>query len=454
MVVSVPEIGHLQPILNIAKQLTHRGHAVTLVTCKFLVPRVQSLCDKHHIELVGVASKVRSPDEGRGDAYKLKSSKKTLNLYVYYSEMMRAGFRRTVQRRLPHAIIADFMTLCAFPIGTEFGIPVAVNFSDTIFIDVAGASPSPWHPYWMLFRAPFVLKKWKYFLNSAVFQVSSMVCESLYSRVMFVNSFWGFHEAALMPPNVYFTGPMEERSSQIQTETSDAAFNAWLENMRALGLPVVYATFGTMVELNQQQVRSLYLGLAAVKCVAVAWSLKQAQQRLLPVDRDQLPHNFYIYHWFPQQEVLSLKDVAVVVSHCGFGGLTQVISHGKPLVAMPFSGDQPANAAAAKKRGMAEVLDKDKLTPDIVESTVRQVLGCERYKVKAGDLCAALHSSGGSWECALRAEHLATHGCEYVTRKSPNLITYTLQTAGMLTAAVGAVCCLQYLYSCRPRVLR
>lgn len=443
--VSVPELGHLRPVFNIAKQLTQRGHQVTLITCNFLVPKLESLCEGSNITLVGIAKSVRAPEDQESEAFKLKRSKRTLNLYMYYSRSMHKGLKKAVRNIQPTAIIADFQTLCGCWVGKELGIPVAVNFSDTVFMDVAGASPSPWHPYLMLFRAPFVLKKWSYFLNSAVFHISSMVCESLYTRVMFVNSFWGLHEAALMPPNVYFTGPMEDRSTLICTQTSDDAFNDWLEKMRALHLPVVYVTFGTMVELSEKQIRSIFFGLAAIKEIAVAWSLRQAQQALLPVKHDQVPHTFYIHHWFPQQEVMSLEDVAVVISHCGFGGLTQLISNGKPVVAVPFSGDQPFNAAAASRQGIGEVLNKDKLTPELVEAAVRKVLAGPQFKENAMKMRTALHTSGGSWECALHAEHLASHGCEFITRTPPSLGEYTLRAAGRIAFAVGAIWLLQYL---------
>ena len=48
-------------------------------------------------------------------------------------------------------------------------------------------------------------------------------------------------------------------------------------------------------------------------------------------------------------------------THCGFGGLNETIAAGKPMVALPFRADQPANAKLAKERGMADVLEPKKL---------------------------------------------------------------------------------------------
>ena len=152
---------------------------------------------------------------------------------------------------------------------------------------------------------------------------------------------------------------------------------ALLSKVRGMGLRIIYVTMGSMQVLEPFQVRALFEGLQAVspRC-AVAWSLKSEQQEMLPLGEEALPAHFFIQKWLPQGEALQLPDVAVVVTHCGFGGLNETIAAGKPLVALPFRADQPANAKLARERGLAEVLSPPKLTAAAVTTAVSKA-GCD-----------------------------------------------------------------------------
>ena len=143
-----------------------------------------------------------------------------------------------------------------------------------------------------------------------------------------------------------------------------------------MGLRIVYVTMGSMQVLEPFQVRAIFEGLLALspRC-AVAWSLKPEQQAFLPGGVEKLPAQFFVQKWLPQGEALQLPDVAAVVTHCGFGGLNETIAAGKPLVALPFRADQPANAKIARARGLAEVLSPPKLTASAVSSAVGKARG-------------------------------------------------------------------------------
>merc|ERR1712137_1331214 len=166
---------------------------------------------------------------------------------------------------------------------------------------------------------------------------------------------------------------------------------------------------GSMQKLEDFQVKALYNGLAELNC-AVAWSLKADQQAFLPTGLDGLPRRFYIQSWMPQNEALQLPDVALVITHCGFGGLNESITAGKPIVATPFRVDQPMNAALAKERGMAEVLDTATLSAASVEAAVAKVLEDESYARSAKEMQRLLFKTGGAETCVEAVELLAKSG--------------------------------------------
>ena len=99
-----------------------------------------------------------------------------------------------------------------------------------------------------------------------------------------------------------------------------------------------------MQKVLEFQITALYDGLDKVPGTAIAWSLKQDQQKLLPREGQGLPQKFFVKTWFPQAEALNLPEVAVVITHCGWGGLNEAILAGKPIVATPFRADQPTSA--------------------------------------------------------------------------------------------------------------
>jgi UDP:flavonoid glycosyltransferase YjiC (YdhE family) len=126
--------------------------------------------------------------------------------------------------------------------------------------------------------------------------------------------------------------------------------NEWLKWVRQEKLKVIYVTMGSMQKVLDFQITALYDGLDKVPGTAIAWSLKQDQQKLLPREGQGLPQKFFVNTWFPQAEALNLPEVAVVITHCGWGGLNEAILAGKPIVAIPFRADQPTNAKIVEER--------------------------------------------------------------------------------------------------------
>lgn len=69
--------------------------------------------------------------------------------------------------------------------------------------------------------------------------------------------------------------------------------------------------------------------------------------------------------WLPQGDLLQLEDVAVVMTHCGWGGLMECVTAGKPILAVPVFADQPINAIIAQQKGIAVILQPRKPSPTI-----------------------------------------------------------------------------------------
>lgn len=71
--------------------------------------------------------------------------------------------------------------------------------------------------------------------------------------------------------------------------------------------------------------------------MAVIWSLKEKN---IPEENEL----FLVKKWLPQSDLLKLEQVKMVLTHGGFGGLTESIDAEKPILCMPVFGDQPSNS--------------------------------------------------------------------------------------------------------------
>mmetsp|Transcript_78679 Transcript_78679/g.138768 ORF Transcript_78679/g.138768 Transcript_78679/m.138768 type:complete len:475 (-) Transcript_78679:30-1454(-) len=416
LIVSLPELGHLNPVLNLGCELAHRGHKVLLASCNFVEAKIQKRLEDAKIEFLGICDE--APDHN--------SVWSSLELYVQYNSMMLPGLRRAIAERMPDAILADFMTICAFE--TEADIPIAVNFADPVLFSMAGPHPSRLAALGTIFMVGF-------WAAPEVVPFAWKIMESLYCRLCLVNTCWGIQPRTLVPPNIVLTGPTGPRISEETLETPMPELNAWLSEVRGKNLPVVYVTFGSMVQLDAQQVQSIYNGLTAIPGIAVAWSLKEAAQKHLP----ELPKHVFIHHWFPQAEVVRLRDVVAVVTHCGWGGLMEIVMAGKPVIGVPFFGDQPMNASMAKQQGFGEVVPAERLSAAALTAAARKVLKDPSYSQKAQQAQAFVLASGGAWMGAMHVETLASHGCSQIVRRSPSLWQDLASKTGV-AVVIGLAC--------------
>uniref|UniRef100_A0A7S1WJ71 UDP-glycosyltransferases domain-containing protein n=1 Tax=Alexandrium catenella TaxID=2925 RepID=A0A7S1WJ71_ALECA len=404
--ISVPEGGHLVPTAQVAKALARRGHRAHLVSIAGVAGKVAKGCADAGCSFVGLAEGVGLADSGSCEAADLSDRGMMVTMFQYYSDEMKGPLRDFLAAERPDMVVADFTTPCAWEVADELGIPVLLNVPGplALFKDLSWTMMAT-----MYVRLRRAVGRSEAELTMALFGKIDML---LKSRICLFHTFFGLEPAQRVPPNYIITGSTAPRSAGGSSETSDPAFNDWLAWVRAEGLKVVYVTMGSMQILLDFQVRALYEGLAEIPGCAVAWSLKSQQQAYLPNGGAGLPKKFHVQQWLPQGEALQLPEVALVITHCGFGGMNEAIAAGKPIVATPFRADQPVNAGIVKERGVAEVLHTKTLSKESVRDAVSRVMADESYARCAKELQASLGKTGGAEACVEAVERFAEQGCE------------------------------------------
>eukprot|EP00928_Gymnodinium_smaydae_P047274 TRINITY_DN31542_c0_g1_i1.p1 TRINITY_DN31542_c0_g1~~TRINITY_DN31542_c0_g1_i1.p1 ORF type:complete len:576 (-),score=160.60 TRINITY_DN31542_c0_g1_i1:352-1908(-) len=432
MCISTPESGHLVPTVQVAVALAARQHRVQLVTCAWAEAKVAKICRQAGCEFVGVAPHVKSAECGEGTAAELKMKEMMISMFMYYDDEMCEPILELARREQPDVIVADFITPCAWHVADKLGITVVVNLPAPLsllkmFSPVAKLAMTP-----QLLRMPAQEA-------AAMRRVFDEVAPLCHERACLVHSFFGLEPSTPVPPNVVVTGSTAPRVTGTREETSMPAFNTWLSWVREEQLKIVYVTMGSMQVLTQRQVEAIFRGLEKLSGVAVAWSLKEDEQALLPGGVENLPQRFFVNKWMPQAEALQLPEVALVISHCGWGGLNETICAGKPIVATPFRADQPVNAATAKKRGFCEIVKTEAMTAAAVETAVNKVLSDASYAQNAKLMQAALLKTGGAVACAEAVERFAEIGTAELVTKAPTLTELLLpKTRPLGYAFLGA----------------
>lgn len=101
-------------------------------------------------------------------------------------------------------------------------------------------------------------------------------------------------------------------------------------------------------------------------------------------DIQGLPENVLVLRWLPQYDLLHHPNCVAFITHGGLLSLTEAVEAGVPLVVIPVLGDQPGNAAYAKRAGIAEALAIHDLEEERLYEALVKVLTPEmRARAKA-----------------------------------------------------------------------
>ncbi|XP_051151152.1 UDP-glycosyltransferase 74E2-like [Andrographis paniculata] len=164
----------------------------------------------------------------------------------------------------------------------------------------------------------------------------------------------------------------------------------WLS--RRVPASVVYVSFGSVTDLGEAQMAELAWGLKLTG-KPVLWVVRSTEQRKVPEECTEGEETL-IVAWCPQLDVLSHPAVGCFVSHCGWNSTLEALSLGVPVVAVPQWSDQPTNA---------------KFVTDVWKIGVRAaagedgVVGREKMKVcveevMVGEKGAAIRRNAAKWK--------------------------------------------------------
>ncbi len=165
--------------------------------------------------------------------------------------------------------------------------------------------------------------------------------------------------------------------------------------------PTVYATLGTVANATPGVFEAILAGLR-----------DEPLNLIVTVGRDQdpagfgpQPANVRIARYIPQSLLLPRCDLAV--AHAGWNTTVACLQHGVPMVLVPFGADMPENARRGAALGVTRTLAPPDLTPEAVRAAVRAVLADPAYRRNAERLRDAMAALPGMDHAVLLLERLA-----------------------------------------------
>jgi MGT family glycosyltransferase len=106
-----------------------------------------------------------------------------------------------------------------------------------------------------------------------------------------------------------------------------------------------------------------------------------------------VPENFVIRNYVPQLEVLKHADL--FITHGGMNSTNEGLYYSVPLIVVPHFFDQPIVAYRVAELGAGIVIEKDKVSPDLLKESVIKILSDPNYKANSEKIGKSLRESGG-----------------------------------------------------------
>ncbi|OVA11044.1 UDP-glucuronosyl/UDP-glucosyltransferase [Macleaya cordata] len=151
---------------------------------------------------------------------------------------------------------------------------------------------------------------------------------------------------------------------------------------------VVYVSFGSMAELNKEQMEELAMGLMGSNFYFL-WVVRASEENKLSskiLEDIKSANQGLVVRWSPQLKVLSHEAVGCFITHCGWNSTIEALSLGVPMVGIPQWTDQTTNAKFVEDEwgvGVRAKVDDDEkgiTTRKEIEVCIRKVMEGEQGK--------------------------------------------------------------------------
>ena len=409
MAISVPLMGHTNQLIALSEELACRGYTISIV----IHPTAKAWVTNHNIQFIPWKFNLAASDDEyipqkdtfwhkiSQEPHPWRSNQLMLERVIAFYRPMYESLKSLLQEHHPDCLVIDRAVVPAIDLAIQQQLPFIIqtrflgNFVKPSFHQPQfGTDYSTRMNLWqksLNFLGP---RLETFYLLPTMLKLNRVRQDCVHQKdlpspwdnqTMIVGTSFGIEQQRPLPARVHMVGPIFSNS---QKPVEDS-LRQWLESdLDRTG--VIYMAFGTLATLSALQAKALIEGLVETG-LKVLWSLPENQRSILP----KLPSTVRVESFVSQPAVLSHPNVVVFVSHCGMNGINESLYYGKPILALPFFGDQHYNAARLVDLGVALKLSKRNFSRIDVSDKINQLLHDQCYEERALHMSRMLKQTDG-----------------------------------------------------------
>ena len=468
LLISLPFPGHLNPVLAFADELVSRGHRVTVctsVTTEY-PGKYQKAAREHGVTFISFEDNdIELMVNTSHDETTFLNLHKAMVAYYNHLSIFSLHLFEAVEPSLENrtfdiAISSEFLLSVLACISSRWKLPVVMLGGTLQFLPHV-EPPWPWPDLMfpsssdnmtflqrLLYTLSMPMKSFgfKYTLKSHVAALQAycpgltLTLATLGPGVYYpyiVKTVIGFEFARTLMPLVEYVGPVLSQHPAPLSE--DTALKKWLDNQPDKS--VVYVSMGSKFELSKEHGIALLEGVMKTN-LSLLWSLKKLRQGILE-DLDYDSKRVFVSDWTPQFSVLGSSTIHSAVLHGGFGGLTEALWHGVPVVGFPQTVEQEASVSRLYHNGLGLRLDVESFTASNIAECISD-LNKGNYRHKLKRLRKMFELAGGSKRAADLVELYADVGYSHLipayARYDWNWIQYYNADVWLVMVSVVMLC--------------
>ncbi len=403
VITTIGSLGDLHPKIAIAIELRQRGHDIVFATHKEYQKKIEALgfefqrMRPDNEALHDPEEMARMMDLKTGTEYVIKNWV-CANLRETYTDLMNIG-------KDADCIIAGEGVLAARMVAEKRNIPwISVILQPLAFLSVHDASVLLVFPLLAKFRVLSSISSRgirllaKIFTNSLVEPVHQLrqelnlppltgnpLVDDKYSPYLVLAMFSSVF-ARPQPDwatNTILTGFAFYDRSQEATELTPK-----LKQFLDGGEPPIIFTLGSAAVMTPD--RFYEESIQAVKTLNRRAVLLMGKNPL----PQNLPKNIYATDYIPYSQIFPYT--CAIVHQGGIGTTAQALRSGHPTLIMPYSHDQPDNAARVERLGTSRTISRKQYCSSRVVKQLRQLLDNPTYALKAKEIGKIVQAENGA----------------------------------------------------------
>lgn len=367
LISSAPGVGHVLPLLPVAREARARGHEVAVAVGASLGPVVAAAGLRHEpMGLATIGEAVARVPELRGLTGR-KRAAVTLRM-VFCGQIapaMADGIRALAERWRPDVIVHEDIELGSWVVAERLDIPHVT------------VQATAWRPT-MRSHAFAALEP----LRERFGLAPGGGPDRLLGQVFFTT-----RPASLRDPDQ----PLPEVTAELRPIADDLGPDATATTADPFpprdGRPRVAITLGTVNHDQASILRAMIDGsVAAGAQVAVALGTD-------PATLGPVPRGVAVHAYMPMSTLL--PAAAVVVYHGGSGTMLAALAASTPQVIVPIAADQPDNADLCRAAGVARVIALEDVDAPTVQAAIEAVLSDPSYRRRAREVADEIEAMPG-----------------------------------------------------------